>query len=138
MQVNIEFEPQVASYFKHLKYVERGALYKISTPFVANPFPPWNYSIRFILENHTTDWVNYTKNIKNVTLLKSFTSNTQIVHELRSNRNHTVLKQVIESIIVESTKRIQNDNWSGLTQTIIIAIIYLIFLLVSEVFYLYH
>jgi hypothetical protein len=137
MQVNIDFEPQVSGYFKRLKYVQPGAELRISTPFVANPYPPWNYAIRFIVDNYTSDWHNYTKHIGNITLLKSFVSSSQVVHQIK--RNHTVLKEIIESIVVQSAKTVQrHDDLSNLIQTIIIAVIYLIFLLVSEVFYFYH
>jgi hypothetical protein len=141
--INIDFEPRQSHRFKKVKTVKAGEMVEISTPFEVNPYPPLMWSVRFRFEDSSTPWLNYTNEAKEIKLRKSFVQNGRIVHELRQNRNHSVIKQIVEEIVIATSKTFeaqqqQSSPWSNLIHAIIIAIIYLFVLLSTEIFYLYH
>jgi hypothetical protein len=100
------------------------------------------YAIRFRFDNESTNWINYTNEAKQIKLRKSFVQNGKIVHELRSNRNHSIIKQIIEEFVIATSKSFeaqqQQSPWSNLIHAVIIAVIYLFVLLSTEIYYLYR
>jgi hypothetical protein len=114
---------------------------EIEPPFKINKYLPHIWSYRFIINNNASQWSNYT----NVTMKRSFTQNTNITHQLRNNKNNSIMFQTFTEVIVrnleksmkqyvvtELERHAEADDTQMSVKLIILIVVYVVVLVIIE------